>query len=147
MSIWMAWLLLSLIMLVVEAVTVGFFAITVAGGALAAMLVSFVIPVVAFQTAVFLVVSIVLYATVRPLLKRYFPLEAETKTAVDRLQGELGIVVETIDNVHGRGQVKCNGELWSARAAHGDIIEKGAKVRVLRVEGVKVVVEQIAEEA
>ena len=46
----------------------------------------------------------------------------------------------TIDNLTATGQVKLNGMEWSARSTSGNTLEVGTKVRVDKIEGVKVFV-------
>ena len=62
-------------------------------------------------------------------------------TNADRVIGSTALVTETIDNAQAQGQVKVNGQVWSARSAQDIVIPAGTDVRVLRIEGVKVMVE------
>ena len=63
-----------------------------------------------------------------------------TATNIDSVIGSLGIVTGTIDNLNATGQVKLNGMEWSARSTSGQPLEVGTKVRVDKIEGVKVFV-------
>ena len=54
--------------------------------------------------------------------------------------GKRCVVVETIDNFAGCGQVRVNGQGWSARAAYDeDIFEIGETLSIVAIEGVKLV--------
>ena len=54
--------------------------------------------------------------------------------------GERCIVTERIDNYAGCGQVKVNGQGWSARGAYDeDTFEVGESLRVVAIEGVKLI--------
>ena len=53
------------------------------------------------------------------------------------------MVTEQIDNLSGTGQVNVAGQIWSARSAHDVVIPTGTEVRVLKISGVKVIVEAI----
>lgn len=143
-ELWSFWLLLSLFMVVVEMITVGFFAITIAGGALLAMITSFITPVLWVQILVFLLGSVIFFFTVKPFLQRLFPDQEELKTVVDRLIGKKALVISEICNLEGRGQIKVDGEIWSARS-HVDhlIVQEGEHVEIMRIEGVKAVVKQL----
>ena len=55
--------------------------------------------------------------------------------------GAAALVTETIDNTQAQGQVKVKGQIWSARSAQDIVIPAGRDVKVLRIEGVKVIVE------
>ena len=57
--------------------------------------------------------------------------------------GMIGVVVEEIDNDRAQGRVYVNGLDWSARSEEGEILEKGEKVLIKAIEGVKVLVERI----
>jgi membrane-bound serine protease (ClpP class) len=60
-------------------------------------------------------------------------------TGQEGIQGEIG---ETITLLNPTGQVRVHGEIWNAEATSGKIA-KGAKVRVVRIEGLKVFVEEV----
>ena len=65
-------------------------------------------------------------------------------TNADRVIGREARVMTAIDNHQEEGLVTVDGQDWTARAAEdGDIIGKGELVRVLRIEGVKLIVERI----
>ena len=54
--------------------------------------------------------------------------------------GKRCVVVETIDNFAGSGQVRVNGQGWSARAAYDeDVFEIGETLSIVAIEGVKLV--------
>ena len=58
------------------------------------------------------------------------------------MEGKVGEVTADINNVLATGTVKIDGMDWTARTDNGEIIEAGEYVKVLRVEGVKVIVEK-----
>ena len=61
-------------------------------------------------------------------------------TGIEDIIGSKGVVVEKIDNFAGCGEVKVNGNIWSARGAgEDDIFEVGESVRVVAIEGVKLI--------
>ena len=68
--------------------------------------------------------------------------QKKVATNADSNIGKEAVVTEHIDNLQGSGAVRISGVEWSARSADGSEIEKGAVVRVLRIEGVKVCVER-----
>ena len=63
-----------------------------------------------------------------------------TATNIDAVIGSVGIVTADIDNVASSGQVKLNGMEWTARSTSDASIEAGTKIRVDKIEGVKVFV-------
>ena len=130
------WALLAVGFLVLEACTVAMVSLWFAIGA-AALVLSLLGAAFWIQTAAFLVVSGVLLALLRPMMRKYVKI---TKTNVDSVLGMDGLVTESIDNVAYQGQVKLGGMTWSARRTSGAPISVGSLVTVDRVEGVKVFV-------
>jgi hypothetical protein len=65
-----------------------------------------------------------------------------TPTNVDSLIGRETVAQSDIKPVEG-GLIKLLGEQWFARPEADDVIPKGAAVRVLRVEGVSLIVEEV----
>ena len=139
------WLAVFVVTVVIEIATLGLTTIWFAGGALVALIISLFNPPVAVQIAVFIVVSVVLLIFTRPIATKHFN-KKMVATNVDSVPGETGIVSMNIDNIAATGTVMIKGMEWTARTESDDLkIEKGAKVKVLRVEGVKVIVEPTAE--
>ena len=61
-------------------------------------------------------------------------------TNVYSIIGKTGIVTEEIDPIHSKGQIKVNGEVWSAISDSNTIIPENSKVEILEVKGVKAIV-------
>lgn len=133
------WLVLTVIFLLAEAVTVTVISLWFAAGALAAMVMALVGGGIWLQVLTFLVVSAVALTALRPLTRKYLTPKL-TATNIDSVIGAVGIVTAEIDNIAAAGQVKLNGMEWSARSTSGDIIPAGTKIRVDKIEGVKVFV-------
>lgn len=134
------WLVLLIIFAASEAVTVGLTSIWFAAGALAALAAALLGGPLWVQITLFLAVSLLCLAAVRPLAKRHLNNKVE-RTNADRVIGAEAQVTEDIDNIHGKGAVVIRGMAWSARSQDGGPIAAGTLVRVLRIEGVKVFVE------
>ena len=130
------WLGLMVLFLLIEAGTVALVSLWFAAGALAAIFVSLLGGKLVIQGVVFLVVSCVLLALARPVLRKYYTPRI-TRTNVDSLPGSLGLVTADIDNVVGAGEVKLGAMTWTARSTDGSPIPAGTQVRVDRIEGVK----------
>lgn len=138
------WLVLFVVLVGIEAATMGLFTIWFAGGSLAAFLVSlFGAPWLA-ELVAFLLVSIVLLMFTRPVAVRYFN-NKRAKTNVESIIGEEVRVTETIDNFHETGTVALNGLTWTARSCRDEeVIQVGEKVTVRKISGVKLIVEPAA---
>lgn len=67
-----------------------------------------------------------------------------TKTNVEALVGKETVAKTDINPVDG-GVVKLMGELWFCRPEHDNVIKEGARVKVVRVEGVSLIVEEVEQ--
>lgn len=135
------WLALLIVFAITEGVTVALVSIWFMGGALAALIAALCGAELWVQVVLFFAVSILLLLCLRPLSKRLIK-QKKVATNADSNIGKEAVVTERIDNLQGSGAVRISGVEWSARSADGSEIEKGAVIRVLRIEGVKVCVER-----
>ncbi|HIW22169.1 MAG TPA: NfeD family protein [Candidatus Dorea intestinavium] len=136
------WIILFLVLLVIEALTMGLTTIWFAGGALVAFLVSLLGGSFALQITAFLLVSILLLVLTRPLAKKHFN-QFITPTNAQSLIGKYGLVIEEIDTLKNQGRVEVKGQEWAARTKEEQrIIEKGKTVEILEIKGVHLVVKE-----
>ena len=142
LSMNMVWLAAAIILLIVEGLAPGLVSIWFALGALAAMVSAMLGAPLWLQLVWFALVSVVSLILTRPLAKRYVNARA-VRTNADMAIGQDCVVTEAIDNVLGRGAVSVGGKIWTARMREADgKAEKGAVLRVVRIEGVKLIVEK-----
>lgn len=137
---WQIWLVISGICIILEIITVGFFIFWFAIGALFAMLISFFTNNLIIQTCIFLITSTLLIFVTKPFIKKFAVNNSEIKTNVYSIIGKTGIVIKDINPEEGLGQVKIDGEVWSANTNTASNISKGTKVEVKNIKGVKVIV-------
>jgi len=140
---WIFWLIAAGLFFTLEIITVGFFIFWLGVGALFAMVVSFITTNIVIQTAVFVLVSTILIFLTKPIVDKYISKKDTVPTNVYSIIGKKGIVISEISNLDGIGQVKINGETWSAISDSGSNISKGAEVVVNKIDGVKVIVTQV----
>ena len=136
------WLGAMIVLLIVEALAPGLVSIWFALGALAAMISSMLGAPLWLQLVWFFLVSVVSLLLTRPLAKKYVNGRAVPPNA-DMAIGKDCVVTETIDNVRGTGAVSVGGKIWTARMASPEgRAEKGTVLRAVRIEGVKLIVEE-----
>lgn len=136
------WLVAMIVLLVVEGLAPGLVSIWFAAGALAALIASALHAPLWLQVLWFVLVSIVLLAVTRPLAKKYVNGKV-MPTNADMLLNKECVVTERIDNIRGTGAVSVGGKVWTARmTVDGQTAEEGALLRVKRIEGVKLIVEE-----
>ncbi|QEN14588.1 NfeD family protein [Mycolicibacterium sp. ELW1] len=134
------WLVFALGLAGAEALTGDMFLLMLSGGALAAAGSSWLLdwPVWA-DGAVFLVVSVVLLALVRPALRRKFTGGKGLPEPVKALEGKSALVLDRV--ARHEGQVKLDGEIWTARPYNdNDVYEPGDHVTVMHIDGATAVV-------
>lgn len=139
---WIIWLALMVACLVLEALSLQLFSIWFALGALVALLADLFGAGIRLQIVLFLAVTVITLLATRPLTKRLRGKKEPTNA--DRYVGKTAVVLEEIDNTKGVGQIKVEGQIWSARTADGAIVPAGGTVTTLEIQGAKLIVEPIA---
>jgi membrane protein implicated in regulation of membrane protease activity len=139
MDAWVLWLIAAAILGIGEIATTGFFMAPFAAGALVAALVSAVGAGWVISLALFLAVSIIALAALRPIARAHLRQPAKLRTGTAALVGRNATVVERIGT--DAGCVRLEGELWRARAYdEDDVFEPGTRVQVLEIRGVTALV-------
>lgn len=138
---WAIWLALALTLGAVEAATVDFVFLMLAGGALAGAVAGAFDASVAVQLVVAAVVSVALLLGVRPIVKRRM-LDGipDPELGIASYTGRTAVTTTLVDAHDGR--VHFEGEEWSARTdeSHASPIPVHSEVRVVRVDGATLVV-------
>lgn len=136
------WISLTVALLIIECLTtqltciwMGISAAVVA--ILSALFPSLTVPV---QIGIFVILSAILLAATRPLVKKFLRQKKGNETNLDRLIGETAVVVEAINNIEGVGRVKLQGNYWAARSIDGREIPVDTLVTFEKIEGNKAIV-------
>lgn len=140
------WIAAFAVLMIIEAATLGLTTVWFAGGALISAILAAIGAPLWLQVAAFVVVSAILLVFTRPIVNKHFN-KNRTKTNVEGMIDKKAYVTEEIDNIKSTGQVKIDGMDWTARTEKdGEIIAIGTLVKVVKVEGVKAIVEEIKED-
>jgi len=137
---WQFWLIAAGIFFIIEMITVGFLVFWFGIGALITMLVSFFVPNPYIQAVVFLVTSTLLIFLTKPFVNKFINKDKKVATNAYSIIGHTGIVVKEINPIEGTGQIKVDGEVWSAKTDSNENIPENTKVEVVQIDGVKAVV-------
>lgn len=140
------WIALMVVFIVVEGLTVQLVSTWFAVGAMGALIANLCGATTGWQIAVFFIVSIICLIITKPIVKKLTSKHIQPTNA-DRCIGQEAIVIEKIDNISGKGQVKVKGAVWTARSVDGQIIDKDERVKILSIDGVKLIVEPAAVSA
>lgn len=139
---WQIWLIASGIFFICEIITVGFLVFWLGVGALIAMIVSLFTSNIIVQMSVFVISSGLLIFATRPLVNKISKKDV-VPTNVYSLIGKKAIVTEEINWVTGKGLIKFEGEVWSAKSKEQVNIPVGSEVEIVSIKGVKAFVKPL----
>ena len=142
---WVFWLIAAGVFFIIEMATIGFLVFWLGIGALLAMVTSFVTDSILIQSLVFVITSTLLLIFTRPIVNKFIKIPKEVKTNAYSIIGKKGIVVLSINNTDGVGQIKVDGEVWSAKSISDESIPKDTEVEIVDIDGVKAVVQKVKE--
>lgn len=135
------WLLVVLILSFIEVSTVNLVCIWFVASGIITLILSFFIEDFILLSTIFIILGIIFLILSRPIVKKLKSKTTE-KTNLERIIGSTGVVTEDILK-NSIGEVKVDGKRWSALSKVN--IEKGTLVKVLRIDGVKLIVEKESE--
>lgn len=138
---WQIWLIIAGLFFIGEMLTVGFLIFWLGVGALIAMLASFFTDNIIIQTSIFVISSVVLLLATKPFVKKFVDIK-KTNTNVFSIVGKKAVVIKEINSINSTGQIKVNGEVWSAESDGDETIEEGSEVEIIEVRGVKAIVKK-----
>ena len=139
---WQLWVIVAGIFFVGEIFTAGFLIFWLGVSALITMVVSFFTTDIIIQTSVFVICSVLLIFATRPFVNKFVKTET-VKTNAYSIIGKKALVIQDINSVEGKGQIKINGEVWSAESIDGQNIPEKSEVKIVEIRGVKAIVSTV----
>ena len=136
------WIGIAAFLTAVEIATVQLVSVWFVLGALCAALTTIFTDSIVIQIVVFVSVSLVTLIATRPLVKQAKQNIRPLRTNSDRLIGETGVMLADLNDMHSVGQAKVMGKVWSVKTDNPPL-QAGDTVRVLAIEGVKLIVEKL----
>lgn len=140
---WQVWLILAGMFLIIEIISVGFLVFWFSIGALIAMVASLFIKSIVAQATIFVISSAILLFVTRPFVSKITQKDEVVKTNVYSIEGKVAKVVVDVDPIEGKGQIKVDGEIWSAKSYNDTVIPKDTEVLIEKVDGVKAIVKPL----
>ncbi len=134
------WFAIIIFSAILEALTMDLTSIWFALAALVAFILAIFNVNIAIQLIVFIVISVGLLISVRPLAQNYFRTNV-VSTNSDRLIGKSAVCTKSILK-GGRGEVKVNSQVWTAISQDESDILENDTVEILAIEGVKLIVKK-----
>ena len=141
MDLMVVWLVVIISTLVIEVITLNLGTICFTFGGVAAIIFYALGFDITIQLIAFIIVSGLCFVLLRPMAKKTLT-KKRVKTNADSVVGEIAVVTEIIkSNEH--GVVKVQGKEWTAivRGENITLEKTGLEVRVIAIEGVKLIVE------
>ena len=141
-NLWMAWLLASLLCLLLELTNGDFFIVCFSVGGLCASLTSGFTDSLTVQIIVFAAATLLSIFFLRPMALRWFHKGEDHRVSnAEALIGRIGRVTEPIE-ANGFGRVQIDGDSWKARTTDGQPLPVGMKARVLSLDSIIINVEK-----
>lgn len=138
---WQIWIILAGIFIIFEMIIPTDFLIFWVGVAAAlTSICSAFIDNITIQIAIFCISSILLIFCTKPFVRKFTKNSTHIQTNAYSIIGKKGLVISDIDPISGKGQVKVDNEVWSAKTNNSTIIPKDTLITVTAIEGVKVIV-------
>lgn len=142
LPMWAIWLILCGVFLLIEIFTVSFLMFWPGIGAFLAFIASILDFSFGVQIGVFAISTALMLIFMKPLVSKLFKTK-DVPMNSNAIIGKQAIVIKEIDNLNSKGQVKVNGELWSALSIDNTIIEENSTVEITAIDGVKLKVKKI----
>jgi len=143
MPVALIWLIAAVVLAGAEVLTGDLFLLMLGGGALAAAGTNwlFDLPIWA-NGLVFLIVSVLLLVGVRPALRMRMTTGKGLPEPMKALEGKSALVIDRV--ARHEGQVKLDGQMWTARPlTEDDIYLPGDHVTVVHIDGATAVVSKL----
>ena len=140
---YLIWLIAAIVLVIIEICTAGFGSICFAIGAAFSALFAGLGANFTWQIVVFAIVSLLTFIFLRPIVMRFLEKKSkDVKTNAEAIIGRKGIVSERIDASQHTGRVAIDGDDWKAVSEDVYIIEKGAEVKIMKLDSIIVTVKQ-----
>ncbi|MEP9383210.1 NfeD family protein [Nocardioides sp. KR10-350] len=142
---WLVWLGLGALLIVAELFSLDLILLMLAGGALAGAVTAGFVDNIVIEAVVAMVVAFALLGVVRPGLLGRLHGGPELVLGTRKLIGLRAVAPGTI-STHQPGQIKIDGELWTAQPYDEHlVIEPGTTVEVLEIRGATAYVHPVPE--
>lgn len=141
-SMGIIWLIAVVAFIILEAVTYQIISIWFVIGAIGGLIAYLSGAGFEIQMVVFIAVSALLLAVLRPLSMKLLK-SKDLKTNADSLIGKNILITQEVSNIKGTGQGKINGMAWTVRGVTDEVIHAGETAKIKDIEGVKLIAEKI----
>lgn len=136
---WAVWLAIAGALAVSEMATLDMTLLMLSIGAVAGIVVAIALPgVIWAQILVAVVVALLCLTLVRPSILKRLHRGVGFRSSIDKVVGSTGTTLREV--TASGGEVKVNGEAWTARSYDGEPIAAGVPVDVFEIDGLTLLV-------
>jgi len=144
MEIYHILIIVAVLAFIIEMFTAYFFAASVGIGFLLAAIGNYFDATTEWQIYIFTFGVIISFFGIRPFFNKIAYNSDDKKTNQHAMIGKSAIVVEEINEKHGTGLVKLDGDTWKAKTVEeNSIIEVNSKVEILNINSIVLTVKLI----
>jgi len=144
-SMWMVWIILTVVLAIVEIFTSMVIAMCIAVGSFVAFVVSLF--GVSFETQVIALViaTVVAFVGLMPVVRRFKSLQGAPGDAISNMDALIGREVTVAADIPAgqTGRVKIDGDSWQARTVGGEPVMAGGRVKVCGYDSIVLIVEPL----
>lgn len=141
MSMYIVWIIATILFLVIELIAGNFVMICFSIGAFFSVFAALLGLNITWQVIIFTLFSAASIFFLRPVAIKYLHRQKERKSNADALIGRKGKVVETISE-NGYGYVALDGDTWKAQSFDNHAINKDSIVEIIDRKSTIIIVKQ-----
>ncbi len=135
MDAWVVWVIVAVIFAIGEINTLSFYLAPFSAGALVAAGAAAAGAGDVIPWLVFIAVSALAMLLVRPIARQHRQTGSLLRSGTAALVGKHALVVSAIGGAEHVGEVKIDGEVWTAKGYEGEDIAAGRTVQVVEIKG------------
>jgi membrane protein implicated in regulation of membrane protease activity len=141
MNLIFIWIAFGILCLILEIFTPGFIFFSIGAGAIIAGVFASIGGAIV-QVLVFVLATALAFFFMKKFSKFFLKKDNNIKSNIFALENQVGIVIKEILPDE-KGYVKIEGEEWSAISLNNEHIEIGSHIKVIKIQGNKLIVSQI----
>lgn len=130
------WLGIGIVFFIIEAIIPGLISIWFGIAAMITMIISTFIDNIFYQFYIFIILSGIIFVITKNISKKW---RERKKENLDRIRGQI-VEIRSIKN-NGDYEIYLDGKNWIGKSSKS--FEVGEKVRVTRIEGIKLILEKV----
>lgn len=138
---WAFFMVIGVLLMIAEIAAPGFVLLPIGVGFILTGFIALFIDQLPILFAILALIEVIIFIFSKKYLRKFFR-TSTVATAVEGMIGKEAVVMEPIRPGE-VGQVKLYGDLWTAQSSGRLTLEKGTRVRIVKIDGNRVIVEPL----